>query len=49
MSSLNQACIEGDLERVKYLCEAGADIRSENNYAVRFASANGHYQLVKYL
>ena len=46
MTSLNQ---EGDLEKVKYLCEAGADIRTNNDYAVEWASQNGHIQVVKYL
>ena len=33
---------------MKYLCEAGADIHSENDYAVRLASANGHLEVVIY-
>jgi len=44
-----QACKEGDLDRVKYLCEAGADIRSDNDLAVIWASENGHLEVVKYL
>ena len=32
-ANLIQACKEGDLETVKSLCEAGADIRYCNNLA----------------
>ena len=39
----------GHLEVVKYLCEAGADIRSEDDCAVQWASENGHIQVVEYL
>ena len=46
---LIQACKEGDLERVKYLCEAGAGIRSDNDFALRWASLYGHLEMVKYL
>ena len=46
---LIKACKEGDLEKVKYLYEAGADFRSYNNYALQAASENGHIQVVKYL
>ena len=46
---LIQACREGDLEKVKYLCEAGADIRSDDDYSVRLASYYGHLEVVKYL
>ena len=48
-SPLIQACKEGDLEKVKQLCEAGADIRSGNDLAFRWASCNGHLEVVKYL
>ena len=47
--SFVQACREGNLETVKYLYEANADIRSDNDYPVRLASENGHYEVVKYL
>ena len=49
MNSLYNAIKKGDLEMVKYLCEAGGDIHSDNDYAIRWASANGHIQVVKYL
>jgi len=39
----------GDLEKVKYLVLFGADIRCENNLAVRLASEYGHLEIVKYL
>ena len=49
MSSLHDILRNGDLERLKHLCEAGADIRSDNNYAIRLASRYGHLEVVKYL
>ena len=40
----------GHLEIVKYLVEkCGADVRSNNDYAVRRASMYGHLEVVKYL
>ena len=39
----------GHLEIVKYLVSLGADIRSYNDYAVRWASRYGHLEVVKYL
>jgi len=39
----------GHLEVVKYLVTAGADISTENNYAMRWASRNGHLEVIKYL
>ena len=46
---LIQACEKGNLEVVKYLCEAGADIQTNNNYSLRWASYDGNLELVKYL
>jgi ankyrin repeat protein len=43
------ACKSGDLEGVKYFVSQGADVRADNNYAVRKASENGHLEVVKYL
>ena len=40
---------EGNLETVKYLVSLGADVRADNDYAVRSASRNGHLETVKYL
>ena len=34
---------------VEYLHKNGADITADNNYAVKWASANGHLEVVKYL
>jgi ankyrin repeat protein len=34
---------------LNYLIEHGADIQANNNYAVRWASVNGHLEVVKYL
>ena len=34
---------------VKYLVSLGADIRSKNDYAVKYASLNCHHEVVKYL
>ena len=49
----NDAVIEvsknGHLEVVKYLVSQGADIKTRDNYAVRWASRNGHLEVVKYL
>ena len=38
-----------NLEKVKYLVSLGADIRSTDDYAIRWASLNGHLEMVKYL
>ncbi len=39
----------GHLEVVKYLVSLGANIRSENDFALKYASRNGHLEVVKYL
>ncbi len=41
VNNLYEACRAGDLERVKDLVEAGVDIHSWNDYALRLASQNG--------
>ena len=47
---LRFVCEYGHLEVVKYLVEkCGADVRSDNDLAVKMASGNGHLELVKYL
>ena len=46
---LYEACIHGKLKIVKYLVSQGANIRSYNDRAVRWASENGHLETVKYL
>ena len=39
----------GYLEVVKYLVSQGADIRADDDFAVRWASENGYLEVVKYL
>ena len=34
---------------VKLLIESGADFTSKNNYAIRYASRNGHIEIVRLL
>ncbi|AVL95272.1 ankyrin repeat protein [Moumouvirus australiensis] len=38
-----------DLETWKYMFSIGIDIRAKDDYAVRWASGNGHLEVVKYL
>jgi len=44
-----KTCAYGKLKIVKYLVSQGANIRSYNDRAVRWASENGHLETVKYL
>ena len=45
-----ELCYYGHFEIVKYLVEkCGADVRSRNDLAVRWASRHGHLEIVKYL
>ena len=46
--SMIEACKSSDLEKLKQLCHAGADIQRCNE-AVRMASRYGHLEVVKYL
>ena len=46
---LNEYSGHGDIERIKYLVSQGADIKYNDDYAIRCASANGHLEVVKYL
>ena len=39
----------GDLERVKYLIENGADIHAEDDDALQLSACFGHLDVVKYL
>jgi len=48
-AEFQKASYNGDLETVRYLCENGADIRSNNDCMVRWASSYGHLEVVKYL
>jgi ankyrin repeat protein len=34
---------------VKFLVSIGADVSADDNYAVKWASENGHLKVVKYL
>ena len=47
--NLFEACKKGDLERVKYLVEQGANIYAKYNCALSIAAYYGHLELVKYL
>lgn len=46
---LIEACKTGDLPSVKKLVENGADIHSDNDFALRNASENGQLEVVRYL
>ena len=46
---LIQSGIDGYAKIVKLLIEAGADVTANDNYAIRYASANGHTEVVKLL
>lgn len=50
---LNQKLIEfsnkGNIQVVQLLLKAGADVRAENNYAIRWASKYGYVEIVKLL
>ena len=48
-SDIITAVKANDLEKIKYLVSLGADIRSENDWAVRCAAGNGYLEMVKYL
>jgi len=43
------ACSNGYFEIVKYLESCGANIRSSNDRALRYAANSGHLEIVKYL
>ena len=49
MSNLHDAIRKGDINKIKYLVSQGADIKDDNNYAIKWASKNGHLDVVKYL
>ena len=48
-TALFWASKNGHLNVVKYLESKGADIRADDDYAIRWASHNGHLNVVKYL
>jgi len=43
------ACINGNLKKVKYLVEHGADIHVNDDQALEWADYNGHLEFVKYI
>jgi ankyrin repeat protein len=43
------AASNGHLEVVQWLYDHGADIRADNDYAVRWAAAMGHLEVVQWL
>ena len=46
---LFEGCKVGNLPILKLLKITSEDIRSDDNYALRWASENGHFEVVKYL
>ena len=44
-----EAVDRGMLPVVKYLVEAGANVRADDDYVLRWAAHNGHLEVVKYL
>lgn len=44
-----EACINGNLDLVKFMVENGADIQENKNYPIQFAIAHRHLEIVKYL
>ena len=48
-SFLKEAAEYGHLEIVKYLVKHGADIHTQNDYALRYATEKGYLDIVKYL
>jgi hypothetical protein len=47
--SLREAALKGDLDRIKFLLEEGADIHASNDRALKWASMAGHLDVVKLL
>ncbi len=47
--SFRTASQYGQLEIVKYQLSMGADVHAEHDFAIRYASTNGHLDVVKYL
>lgn len=44
-----QACKIGDLDLAKVLLDKGADIYTDNNQALEWASQHGHLEVVVFL
>ncbi len=47
--TLQKAALNGRLDEVKHLLEAGADSKAGNSYALRCAAKNGHLEVVELL
>ena len=50
--SFFEACQNGDMEKIKFLIEKGADIEAKNNYGntpLILTSRYGHIEVVKFL
>ena len=52
MTSINEQLFgyikQDNLVGIKYLVSLGADIRTKNDYGVKYASEYGHLEVVKY-
>ena len=48
-NDLIKACKSGDIKKVKYLIDKGADIHADYDHALRLATYYGHLEVVKYL
>ncbi len=48
-NALIRACIHGNLESVRCFVSVGANIRHNDDHALRCASENGHLNVVMYL
>lgn len=46
---LIQACENGNLELIKQLVQEGADLHTNDDYALGVAALNGHLAIVKFL
>ena len=49
MNELIETIKNGNLKKVKYLVEHGANIYDGDNWSLRWASYNGHLNIVRYL
>jgi ankyrin repeat protein len=49
MKDLKQLIMEGNLRKVKSLLKKGADVHVDHDWALRYATANGHKAIVKLL
>ncbi|MDB6096939.1 MAG: hypothetical protein JWM09_1217 [Francisellaceae bacterium] len=49
MTTLINACLNGDLAEVNRLLAQGEDVTAQNNYALRVAAANGYLEVVNRL